>query len=1401
MSETTPDTPPKNPPKPRRSLGRRIARGSGIAAASVAGLAALVVGVVLVGANIDPGRHFIEREAASLTGNTVVVTGLSGRFPDALKIAHIELRDTKGVWLTIENLRLDWSPLRMVGRTVHVDLLSCDRLALPRLPVSDSSKPATPSSGPTKTGLGIDIKAVDAKRIEVGAPVAGLAAAFSLQGHAAAPELDALINGLSLKDLPRADILVDLKRLDADGALKVAAKTQARALTLDLIAQDGKDGIVAGLSKMPEVTPVSLTLHLAGPTEAAALDFGAQAGSITSTVKGKLNLVANTADVAAALNAPAMSLSDSIGWQSIALAAKLSGPYTAPAGTGTLTVKQLAAGGAQVGALDVNFDGMGQGETLDQLHLHAAASGLRIPGSSPTLLASAPLQLDATYAPKNPTAPVVLALTHPLLQLNAQSDTKPAIKGNATLNLPDLAPLAAAGGQKLEGHADLAANFALPEASGDTTTVALTGNIAALKGLEQAVGLIGPTGKLAAHVTLTRKDDGQAIHLDTFTLDGRKLHLTANATANTKDSRTTLDAAQASLSLTDLSAAAKMLRGTARLDLNASGPTDDLSAKAHLASDFGTATMPRGPITLDLDADHLPSAPTAHLTAGGTLDKAPLNVDLTATQDRDGNRTLKIAKLDWNSVHGDGALELPSKRKIPLGTFDLKVARLADLKNLIGQPVSGTLAASLKSTAATDSSPLKAAINVTGDVAMSPYRIGALKLTGFVNDPEGAPSADLSLQLDRVAAPSIAGGLRATVKGPQNAIAVDASGKFSELYGAPAALDLAAVADIPEQTVRVSRLTANAKGESLKLEAPVRVSYGKTLGVDRLRATVAPPGVAPASIDIAGTAKPALNLTATIRNVTPALAKPFAPTLHATGTLSADAKVTGTLAAPRGNVRLDGHGLRMMSGDAASLPPAEIAATADLAGATARLNAHASAGPKVNLSADGTVPTSRTGPINLHTRGNLDLSLANAMLGASGRQALGMVNFDMTVGGTAARPAARGSLTLHKGDIQDFSQGLHLSDIEASVLAENDRLVIQSFTAQAGKGSLALTGTVGVFSPGMPVDLHLTAGKAQPVASDLLTAIMDADITVKGQADTRIDVVGGIRLPHVEVNIPNSMPSSVATLNVIRPGDKPPEAENKVVERVIGLDLKLTSPGEFFVRGHGLDAEMAGLLSVKGTAAQPVVEGGFNMKRGLFSLGGITLNFTKGRVGFDGTGVTHKLDPTLDFVAERSVSGQTAMLKVGGYASDPKITFESIPSLPQDQVLAMLLFGTDSHSLSTTQMAELGAALATIAGGAGFDPLGTVRKTLGLDRLAIGGGSGVGNGGASVEAGKYVMKGVYVGAKQATSGSGTQAQVQVDLTKHLKLNTTVGTGGNVTGFTTPENDPGSSVGVLWQYRY
>ena len=219
----------------------------------------------------------------------------------------------------------------------------------------------------------------------------------------------------------------------------------------------------------------------------------------------------------------------------------------------------------------------------------------------------------------------------------------------------------------------------------------------------------------------------------------------------------------------------------------------------------------------------------------------------------------------------------------------------------------------------------------------------------------------------------------------------------------------------------------------------------------------------------------------------------------------------------------------------------------------------------------------------------------------------------------------------------------------------------------------------------------------------------------------------------------------------------------------------MTAEREIFVRGRGLFAELGGTIHVRGTAAQPVPDGSFELIRGTFSLAGQSLTFTKGEVGFNSGKLT---DPSIDFIASSSNGNITANLEVSGTASNPKIRLFSTPELPQDEVLAWLIFKRGASTLSPFELAQIAAALASLTGVApGFtDPLESIRKGLGLDTLSVGGGTG--NSGPTVQAGRYVAPGLFVGAKQGTSGTSTQGLVQVDITKGLKLEGTVGTGSN-----------------------
>ena len=1197
-----------------------------------------------------------------------------------------------------------------------------------------------------------------------------------MTGHATIASLQPILAGPTLNTLPATDLRLNLANKSGPGTYALEGHVTPNTIALHLTTHEPAHGLIATFAGSDQILPLDLDLNLTGPHAAEALELALNAGPLTLTANGLTNLEANTADLTLQANAPAMHPAAGISWQSVALNAQIQGPFKTPHATGHLDLEQLAAGGAKVGAVKADLSG-----DRGQLALHALLTALQIPGPKPDLFTSTPVTLDAKARLDDPTRPVTFTLSHPLLILAGNAKTATPTAAHLTLQIPQLAPLAAAANIALEGHTNLTADLT---ANGPDDTANITGTLAVTGGQSPAPALIGSNATL----TLAAAKHGQNLALDHLTLDGAAIHLRAAGTDSANTLNTTFH-----LALPNLATLTQTANGHLTIDGTATGPTTDLAATIHAAGDVGAKQVPTGPITLDATATHLPNAPEATIHLGGRLDAAPITLAATAARTSAGATTVHLTALDWKSLNGTADLALAPGAKLPTGQLDLKFARLSDADHLAHQHLAGALTARL------DLAPQTAKIDVRAtDLAAATAHIARLTLAGTVQTPQTAPDLNLRLTVDNLTTGQIAAQATATAKGPLTALNLALQSDLPNLQGAPAHLTTTETLDVPRSELLLRTLQADWHGESLRLQSPSRITYAPTISIQRLRLAL---GTATLAID--GQLSPKLQLTAALQNLTPALAKPFAPTLQATGTINANAHLTGTPAHPTGDIRLTANNLHEATGPAASLPPATLTAATTLNGDTARLTAHLSAGPRINLSANGTVPIHPTAPFNLRTNGTIDLAVANPILEAQGRHLTGRLALDATATGTPTHPNLAGTITLANGDIQDFTQGAHLTDMAATIALAGQTIRIDRFNAQAGRGTITLTGTVGALAPTIPVDLHLAMLNASPISSDLLSATLNADLHLTGQAQGALNAAGRLTIDRADINIPNGLPPSVATLHVLKPGQRPPPPPtHATTTQTINLDLAVAAPGEIFVRGHGLDATLGGDLHVTGTAKAPIIEGAFHLRRGTFSLAGVNLTFTKGDVGFNGT-TNGKLDPTIDFAAQSIVNQYTAELDVTGYASKPRISLHSTPALPQDQIMALLLFGTDTSNLSPLQIAQIAAALASLSGGGGgFDPLGAVRNTLGLDRLSVGSGTGNSNNtGASIEGGKYITKRVYVGARQSTAGGGTQALVQIDITKRLKAFTTVGSGGTVTGATTPENDPGSSVGLKYQFRY
>ncbi|MFM8331907.1 MAG: translocation/assembly module TamB domain-containing protein [Candidatus Methylumidiphilus sp.] len=1317
-------------------------------------LPVLLLALALLAANTEPGRAWLERNINAAASGSVQVSGLAGHFPEAIHVGHVELRDAAGVWLAIDRLALDWSPRSLLSGELDIEQLSAEKIVLERLPPPSAEPEPEPTSSPSLP-LPVSLRTLRVGRLDLGQPVAGQPASLNITGTA------------RLRSMQDGEAQVQVKRLDGEGTYAVDGHFVNGAVKASLTVQEPPHGLLLSLAGIEENDALAVEAQVDGPLSALQTRLALAFGPLRMTAAGALDLDKQAmAGVAVDASAPAMRPKPDIAWQSLALKARVDGPFAKPNAEGHLRVDGLAAAGAGVKTITLDVQGDAR-----QAQLRGELAGITLPpGPKPDLLQAAPLAVQADARWDEAARPVSFALKHPLFSAEGKLLTGGDLRGEVVLGLADLQPLAALGGQNVLGKSTLKLRFA--QQNGETA-LDLDSAWAVTGGAAPIPQLLGD-----AKLALAAKLRGADVELSRLQLDGKALALALDGAlaANVAQFKARLD-------LKDLAAANPAVSGRLGVAAQINGPLDKFSVSADIDGEVEAKGLPRGPLAAKLRLDGLPNAPVGQVTASGQLGGAPLELDVAAQPVADGGLQVDIHRADWKSAHGEGGLTLPKGALLPLGNVDLRLGHLEDLRPFIGQAVAGSVSATLATTM--QGAAPRVHVQLAAHDADLPGQasVGLAELDLSIADPLKRPLLDGQLTVQRIAAGAVGGAAHLQLAGPLDALKLDLSAALDTQVGA-VAVDTAILLDTVSRQLALAALTIEAKQETLRLLSPAQIRFGAGLAVDHLRL-----GLREATLELAGQISPRLDLTAALRGVTADLAKPFVEGLDLAGQLQADARLGGSLARPSGTVSVEAEGWKMRSGPGRALPPLRLRADAELHGALAQVEAHASAGPELKLNLGGQAPFSAAGEFDLHLDGGVDLKLLDPLLTADGRRARGQLALDGGFAGTLAAPKVSGNAQLSGGDMQDFAAGAHLSDISVRLDADGHTIKLSKLDAKAGPGKLTASGEVDLGGEGMPVAIMVNARNARPLASDRLSVNLNAELAVAGPLQGEIGLNGAVHLIKAEIRIPERLPTSVAVLNVRRPGASAEPAAEPPPPRPIALDLRIDAPGQIFVRGRGLDAELGGKIHVRGTAAQPQPEGSFTLRRGEFSLASQTLVFNKGEIGFNGGNVA---DPTLNFVAKTTSANVTAFLNITGTARQPKITLSSTPELPQDEVLAQLLFGRSAASLSPMELVQIAAAVASLSGAtAGLgNPIDSIRKTLGLDRLSVG---------ATLEAGRYVAPGVYVGAKQGVTGGNTQATVQIDLLKGLKLEGAVGTGGasNNNG----GNAGANSVGIIYQYEY
>jgi translocation and assembly module TamB len=1309
--------------------------------------AIVLLGALWMAGNSDAGRGWIEALTYRLTGGMVRLEGLKGAFPGNPTLERLEIRDRGGIWLTAEHISASWTPFALLERRIVVGELSAARVHMERLPPGDG-----------KGGGGglpyIEVTRFDLGTVELGAALAGSKVSLSARG------------GLTMRSATDASGDLQAHRTDGEGDYVLHLRADSQRMDASLAVHEPAHGPLQNLLSMPGLGALSVALELAGPRSAVRTDAKLEAGALHGQAHGSIDLVRSAAAVDFSLSSAAMAPSADLSWDRLELQGTWRGAPSDLAGHGVLDVDGLRLpGGLRIQRLSAKLTA-----ARGRLDAGAVVNGLQVPGPQPRILAADPVKMDASLRLDQASRPLQFTASHPLFSLRARADLGASpteqFRSSVELRLADVAPFAALAAQDARGEALISGQFTHAP---DADSINLEAYLGLTGGTAPWIALAGPR----ANLRLAGSISSSTIQLQNLRVVGSAAILTASGSA----ARATAGPAQLPVSelqskwriqIADLSRFSTAVAGDLEVSGELNGPPLSIAASAQAVSHLSIGGSEPGTVQASLRLRGLPQSPGGSVRAHGTLDGAPL--DLDATLDRGADRTYRLVVRQgrWKSARADGDITTDAGLTQSRGQMRLEIGQIGDFSRVLRTEVSGS---------------------VRGTLGFEPA--------------DGHTEAHVELQGGNLVVGQLSGDLQLEGRGVSSALNLQLAGQLPRFYGMPAGVSASGTLDLDAHKLSLLSLSANYRTQNFHLQGPAVLSFAQGLSVDRARI-----GAQKAVFEIAGQFAPSLDLHASLLHVDSDLVNVFAPGFVTDGVLEAQARLQGSASSPTGSVTLDVHDLRFAFSDetANALPAVDIHAQAQLAGDSATVDAKLSGGPSSQLTASGELPLNADGALDLAIGGKMDAGLVNPLLEARGMRAAGQLTVDATVTGSAAKPLVGGGIRLAAGSLRDYGRGLYLSDISAEVLGMEGGLRIKSFVAKAASGNVAVTGTLAVLQHGMPVDLKIAAKNAQPIASSIVTANLDADLRITGNALERVDLAGKIHVNRANIGIPDSLPPEVAVLDVRRRGNR--AAGPAGGKLVVGVAVVIEAPQEILVQGRGLDSELGGEITLSGTSQDLLAAGGFDLLRGSFTIAGNKLSFTQGRVGFDGAGLRKKIDPTLDFTAETNVADATVTLHITGVADAPRFEFTSNPALPQDEIMARLLFGESAAQLSALQVAQIGAALATLTGVGGGDsnPLVKLQKSLGLDRLTVGANpttsatGAVTNNGAAIEAGRYVGKRVYVEAKQSTAGT-SQLLVDVDLTKHLKLQTRLGNGTAAVQGTTPENDPGSAVGISYQFEY
>lgn len=1310
-------------------------------------------------------------DSLSGVGRNVTVTGFRGALSGSASLDSLTISDEDGTWLTLTDATLDWRRAALFGGRLEVTELTAQEILLPRLSApaeSDAPSPEARRFQLPELPVSIEIGRIAVERVELGEPVIGVAAEMSLDGAFS------LADGSGAADLA-------ITRLDQPGAITLDASfdnsTEDLRLDLEMIEDDG--GILATVAGLPGAPSVDFRIQGEGPLSEFTADITLATGG-TERLAGQIisreleDAHRVTADISGDI-APvfAPQFRDFFGNDLSLMAETLlypDGRVVLP--EFSLFARELALfGKVEIGA--------------DRLPQIIDITGRIAPESGESVLL--PFAGEATR----------VARANLAVQYNAaQSEDWRTVIRLQGLESKDLlaeeVALRATG--RLSGGAD-------PAVSGEFEFD--------MSGLETTDGLseaLGPEIAGSARIDWS----GGPVTIDQ--LDLRARDLSVNGSARLEGSTITSDARVVASRIANFSTiAGRDLSGAASLDV--SGQINPLTQAFDLIANGETVDLaisdPRadavlaGRVTLEaeavrdtdglridltkLESDAANLTGQASLRSGGST--ATLNGRLQDTSialpGLDGPSDITFSgqesdTRDWTIATTLSAPALTADLKGVLsniydlpafqGTLDAESPDLSAFSELAGRALSGRLA--IRAEGGLNADLTRALVDATlrgRDISVEGLGVDRLLSGPITLEVEGGRTddridiANLSFGGENLIA-QLSGVLTELSETPRfegktTANMPDLS-VFSTLAKRPLSGSLNIVAEgSASADLSDAQIAATANGHDVSiglaevdqlLRGPLRLSFDAGRDGDRIEVAAFSMQTDELSAETQGQLgrdSETLQVQARLNDISPFVS-------GFSGAVSVD-----------GSVGQQGERFVL---DIDAVGPGGTRATIE--------------GSMAQNASDADLNIDGTAPLGLANRFIAPLNLA------------GTTTFDLRLNGQPALESLAGVIAVNEAQLAAPTLPTGLQGIRGTVALSGGRASLDINARVDSGGSIALSGPIEVARPNTAA-LRVDLNQVRLTDARIYETVADGQVLIEGPLAGGASIAGTIALGETNIRIPSSGLGGAGAIPEITHINEPPPVRGTrrkagLLDRaarngaesgpVFPLDVRVTAPNRIFVRGRGLDSEFGGALRVTGTTANVVPIGAFELIRGRLDILGRRLDLEEARITVQGD-----LIPFLNIRASTQAEDTDIDVTVIGPADSPEILFTSSPELPQEEVLARLIFGRGLETLSPLQAARLAIAVRTLAGQGGEGIVGSIRGTAGLADLDVTTNE---DGNAAVRAGAYLGENIYSDVTVDSTGE-TQLNLNLDVTPSLTVR------GGVT------NEGESSLGVFFERDY